>query len=179
MKNSIQALLIGLLTLSFPHFSVAELPIGQSPPLITLQGEAGGRVDGTPWSSSEIKGKVFTLMYVDPDEKEINVHVEKALKDLKLAPGTIGSVAVINMAASWKPNWAINSALEDKQKEFPNTVYVKDMDRTLVKKWNLKDESYDVLLFDKQGQVIFSRDGKLSDQDVATLIKHIKDRLNQ
>jgi hypothetical protein len=173
MKYVISVLLLSVL--SMPLF--AELPVGKKPPEIVLSGDLGARVNGTPWSSSEIKGKVFTMFYVDPDEKDLNDHVSKRLKKEKFPKEKVGSIAIINMDASWAPNFAIESSLEDKQKEYPTTIYVKDFEKVLVDKWKLTDDSSDVLAFDKTGKVIFSKDGKLSDADVEKLLQAIRDNM--
>ena len=148
----------------------AELPLGEKPPLVALP---GGKTDGSVWESKEIVGKVYVLFYVDPDEKEINQHVIKALKKEKFPLDKFSFIAVMNMKATWIPDFAIESMLKSKQKEFTNTVYVKDKNKELVKQWALRDDSSDVVAFDKKGRVIFSKDGKLSLGDVKTLIKEV------
>ena len=65
------------------------LEVGQIPPSLTLEGKAGGRVDGSPWSSSELMGKVHSVFYVDPDKKKVNAHVEKALKKRGISKGQV------------------------------------------------------------------------------------------
>ncbi len=153
---------------------------GEVPPALELTGKKGGRVDGTPWSSTEIKGKVFTLMYVDPDDKELNVHVEQALKAKDYPKDRYGSIAVINMEATWKPNAIINSILKKKQKEFPDTIYVRDMDFYLATAWGLKKKSsYAVLTFDAEGKLLFMKDGKLTDAELEKLIQVIDQALAQ
>ena len=88
---------------------MAELPLGEIPPKIVLQDDLGGRLDGTPWSSEElVSGKIIILFYVDPDESELNNHVTVAIKAEKFPLEKTGSVAVINMAATWLPNVKIN-----------------------------------------------------------------------
>ena len=158
--------------------TLAALPVGTSPAPVSLSGDLGGRLDGKPWSSDELKGKVMVVLYVDPDEKAINEKVEDALKAEKFPYDRYGSVAVINMAASWIPNKFIASALEEKQKKFPNTIYVKDLKRSLVKSWQLKDDSYCIVAFDKDGKVIFSKDGKFADEDTKSLIEAIRKSLS-
>lgn len=157
-----------------PAVASAEVKIGAEPPAVELKGEEGGRVaGGSLWKSSELKGKVHVLFYVDPDEKDLNEHAAQALKAKEFPLSDYGSVAIINMAASWKPNFAIESALEEKQKEFPHTVYVKDFKKVLVDRWKVQDDSSDVLVFDKEGKVVFVKNGKLSDAEVSTLVQAV------
>lgn len=166
-----------VLFLTIPQNVYAELQVGKVPSLITLSGDNGGRVTGEKWSSDEIKDKIYCLMYVDPDEKDINIHVEQALKKENFPKDKFGSIAMINMGASWKPNFVIQSVLEGKQEEFPKTIYVKDINETLVEKWNLKSDSYDIVLFNKKGEVLMSKDGKFSEKDLDKLLKLIKENI--
>ncbi|NOZ12178.1 MAG: transcriptional regulator [Acidobacteria bacterium] len=158
--------------------SASAVELGQVPPTVQLSGKKGGRVNGTPWSSAEIKGKVYTLMYVDPDAKDMNIPTEKALKAQNFPKNLYGSIAVINMNATWKPNFIITKILKGKQKDYPDTIYVRDMDYYIADAWNLKKNgSYAVLCFDKDGKLIFLKDGKLSNADIQKLINTIKTAL--
>ena len=159
-------------------FSVfAEFPLGQVPPVIELYGDQGGRINGESWSSSEIKGRVFALFYVDPDEADINNDASEALKAEDFDKQKYGSYAVINMAATWLPNFALQMKLESKQKDYPNTVYVKDLDKILVNRWGLADDSNDVLIFDRQGKVVFSFDGELNQAQIDEMLQAVRDNL--
>jgi len=163
-----------LFVLFLPMSVFATLPLGEVPPVINLSGDDGGRVDGSPWSSTEMTGKLYYLVYVDPDETEMNEHVEKAMKAIEMDRSRFQSVAVINMDATWLPNAAIASKLKDKQAEYPTTIYVKDMEKSLVKKWNLKNDSYDIVVVGPDGKVVFSVDGKLSDDQLQELLSILK-----
>lgn len=166
-----------LFVLFFPTLALAGADVGQVPTQVELKAKSGGRLDGTGWSSTEMKGKVFVLFYVDPDEKDLNNEASEALRKEEFPAENYQSVAVINMAATWLPNFAIASSLKDKQKQYPRTLYVKDLSKELVKAWGLTDNTSDVLVVGKDGRVIFRKDGKLASQEVGTLIKTVKDNL--
>jgi YtfJ family uncharacterized protein len=151
--------------------------IGEIPPKVELKEKLGGRLDGKPWSSEELQGKVHVLFYVDPDEKDTNNDASEALDREKFSSHKFQSVGIINMAATWLPNFAISSALEDKQKRYPKTIYVRDYKKVLVNTWKIADDSSNVLAFDKQGKLIFRKDGKLTTEEIQTLIKVIRDHL--
>jgi predicted transcriptional regulator len=106
--------------------------------------------------------------------------MENALDEAAFPEDKYASIAVINMDATWLPNTFIASALEEKQKKFPRVTYVKDLKKVLVEKWSLKDDDYDVLVFDKKGQVVFSKAGVLGEDDVKAMIdvirKHLDDK---
>lgn len=156
------------------------LSIGEKPQTVTLQGANGGSVkDSSPWSSEMIKEKVYVMFYVDPDEKEKNERVAEALKAKHFDRSKYGSIAIVNMAATWKPNFIIQKILESKQKKYKDTIYVMDKNKVLVDKWGLADDESDILLFDKNGKVIFYKAGRLSDEDIVKLIHLIEVKMNE
>ncbi len=86
---------------------------------------------------------------------------------------------MINMAATWLPNFAISSALKDKQERYPTTIYVRDYKKVLVQKWGLADDNSVVLAFDKDGRLLFRKDGKLGPEEIETLLATIEQNLNK
>jgi predicted transcriptional regulator len=155
------------------------LVVGQVAPTVTLEGDLGGRVSGESWSSDEIakSGLVTSVFYVDPEEKAANEPVEEAYDKEKFPFERHASIAIINMAAAWYPNSMINNMLKKKQDKFPKTTYVKDMKKTLVKEWDLKDDAVNLIVFDKQGKVLFAKRGKMSPDEITDLMKLIRANL--
>ena len=172
-------LAIKIILILVPTMLLAELPIGEIPPKIVLKGDLGGRIDGTQWSSEElVSEKVIVLFYVDPDESELNNHVSDALKAENYPKEKYGSIGMANMDATWLPNFAINIKLKSKQEKHKETVYVKDLDKILVKKWGLSDDNSNVVVFGKNGRVLYSVDGKFTDAQVKEIVKVVWDNLD-
>ncbi len=71
----------------------------------------------------------------------------------------------------------ISIKLQSKQENHKSTVYVKDLEKILVKKWGLKDDDSDVMLFGKDGKVLYSVDGKFTDTQVKEIVKTVWDNL--
>jgi len=165
------------LTFMLVQPSWAELKMGEVPQTVVLEGDLGGRLNGAPWNSQEMKGKVSVIFYVDPDEKDLNNEASEALKNQNFPRDQFQSYGIINMAATWLPNFLISSALEEKQERYPTTIYVRDYDKTLVKRWRIADDNSDVLAFDKTGKLIFQKDGKLNAQDIEKLIALVRKNL--
>jgi len=166
-----------LFLLLLSALSLAALELGMPLPEITLSGDEGGRLDGTAWSSSELEGKVQLLFYVDPDEKDLNNDFSDAIKAEAFDRSRFASVAIINMAATWKPNFAINAALKKKQQKFKKTLYLRDMDKKLVSEWGLADNDSYVILFDKNGLVLFYHAGKIDAAMTQKVIQLIKEQM--
>ncbi|WP_457749458.1 YtfJ family protein [Sulfurimonas sp.] len=154
------------------------LTIGEAPKNVTIEGEKGGLVKGGAWNSNMLKNKVFVMFYVDPDEKDVNEDFSQALKKQHYREkGAFGSIAIVNMAATWKPNFAIEAILKGKQKEFPKTIYVKDKDKTLVKEWKIADDASNIVIFSKDGKVLFYKSGKMSEDDTQKAFQIIEENI--
>jgi YtfJ family uncharacterized protein len=176
MKHLVKGLIFVLAAFLINQAAQA-VEMGEIPPKVELKEKLGGRLDGKPWSSEELRGKVHVLFYVDPDEKDTNNDASEALDKEKFPSDKYQSVGIINMAATWLPNFAISSSLNDKQKRYPRTIYVRDYKKVLVQAWNIADDSSDVLVFDKKGVLIFRKDGKLTAAEIQTLLKVIREHL--
>jgi len=178
MKDVLRMVLAAFFAASIvPAAAWAGAEVGRVPPNLELKDKLGGRLDGAPWSSEELKGKVHVLFYVDPDEKDTNNETSEALDREKFPSENFQSVAVINMAATFMPNFLISSSLKEKQEKYPRTLYVRDYKKALVHEWKLADDSSDVLAFDKDGKVIFRKDGKLTQEEIQELLKVVKENL--
>ncbi|HUL31756.1 MAG TPA: YtfJ family protein [Thermodesulfobacteriota bacterium] len=176
MKSLVKGLIF-LFSILLINQVAQAIDIGEIPPKVELKEKLGGRLDGPPWGSEELRGKVHVLFYVDPDEKDTNNDASEALDKEDFPTDKFQSVGIVNMAATWLPNFAIFSSLKDKQKRYPRTLYVRDYKKVLVGAWKIADDSSDVLAFDKQGKLIFRKDGKLTRGEIQALIKAIRDHL--
>ena len=157
--------------------SSLAIEIGEVPSTVSLDGKNGGKIDGTSWSSEMLKGKVHVVFYVDPDKKDLNKSLTQTLKKRHFNRKKYASVAIINLAATWMPNVLIESKLKSKQKEFPDTTYVKDKKKVLVNKWKLADDNSDILIFDKKGKLIYKKFDKLSDKEITSVLALIEKNL--
>jgi predicted transcriptional regulator len=147
--------------------SLYALTIGEVPKNVVIDGKNGGLVDGGGWNSNMLKDKVYVMFYVDPDKKDVNEDFSQALKKKEYRKkGDFSSIAIINLAATWKPNFIIEAILKSKQKEFPKTIYVKDKNKILVHQWNLGDDASNIVIFSKTGRILFYKSGKMSEPDM-------------
>jgi YtfJ family uncharacterized protein len=167
-----------ILIASILTLNLSALTVGKVPKQVTISDDNGGLVkDASAWDSATLKDKVLVMFYVDPDEKDLNDEFSQILKKKKYNRENYGSLAVINLAATWKPNFIISSILKSKQKEFPDTIYVKDKNKILVKEWKLADDNSDIIIFAKNGKVLFHKDGKMQENDIQNALKLIEDNL--
>ena len=169
---------IGIIAL-LATVNLFAITVGEKPKEVSISGENGGLVkDGAAWNSSMLKENVYVMFYVDPDEKDVNEHFTQALKKKEYRKkGAYGSIAIINLAATWKPNFVIESILKGKQEEFPDTIYVKDKNKVLVQEWELGDDASNILIFDKEGILLFYKSGKMSEDDMQKAFKLIEENI--
>ncbi len=167
-------IILSVLVLCATSFAVE---LGKVPKHVVIDGQNGGNVVGKPWDSSMLKGKIYTLFYVDPDKKDLNNALADALKAKNFDRKKVDSVAIINLAATWIPNVILESILKKKQKKFPDTIFVKDKKKVLVHAWKLADDNSDILIFDKKGRLIYKKFGKVSNAEIKKVIKLIEKNL--
>ena len=153
------------------------LSVGEIPAEVTLSGENGSCVDGTDWHSAMLKDKVYLLFYINPNKKDDNKHFIDTLHAKNYDREKYGSVAIINLKATWIPNFAIESKLKAKQEEFPQTTYVKDKNRYLVERWGMADDAFNVVLFDKEGKVLYLHAGLIEGEEMEKIFALIEKNL--
>ena len=129
----------------------AELPLGEVPPVIELSGDKGEGSMVKAGAAANSRRRYLPFSMLIPMRRTSTMMPAKRSKP-RILTSRNGSVAVINMAATWMPNFAIQMKLESKQKDYPTTTYVKDMEKILVEQWGLADDSNDVLIFDREGK---------------------------
>lgn len=164
-----------LLLASFNCFALAP---GDTVSTIVLEYGDGQKVEGGAFTTESMKGKLAVLFYVDPDEKDTNEPFAEALRQKDFSLDKYSSFAVINMAATWLPNFAIASSLKEKQKKYPRTIYAMDMKKRFVKEWGLGDDASVIVIMDKNGKILYRHDGKLDDAEISKAIAVIEANLN-
>lgn len=151
------------------------LTINEQAPDITLSGDDGGYiVDDKAFKLSDLKGKLNVIWYVDPDEKELNETAQEALRAAKFPLDKVGSIAIVNFAATIIPNWILGGVVSDSQEKNKNTTYIKDLNKVLVKKWNLKDDSSNVIILSKDLKVLYWFGGKLDKKETDTMLETVR-----
>lgn len=167
-----------ILLSAFLTLNLSAVTVGEVPTAVVIDSNNGGMVlDGSAWDSSTIKDKLYVMFYVDPDEKDTNNEFSATLKEKKYDRSNYASLAVINLAATWKPNFVIESILKGKQEEFPDTIYVKDKSSVLVNEWQIDDDASNILIFSKRGELLFYKSGKMSQEDISNAIKIIEENI--
>lgn len=172
MKKTILAVFFILLWCALPAWA-SELKVGEKAPDFNLK-DSQGKIYSL--DSDEFKGRVVSAFYVDPDEKDLNNHVEDALlKDQGLdRKNTYKGFGITNLKASKLPNFIIKSVIKSKQ-EKTKAIILLDYDYTILNLWGLKNHSSDLVVLDKDRICRYVYNGKLPPEEVTKVIDIIKE----
>ena len=155
------------------------LNFNEIPKSVKLSNKNGGQTDGTVWNSTMLKGKIHTLLYIDPDQRHDTTAILDAINGKKFDTKKHKLVAIINLASTWMPNALIETKLKSNQKDMPHMLYVFDKTKHLLKNWNLKDDSINVLIFDKNGKLIYQKSGNFNSAKIQNILKMIEQNINK
>jgi len=172
MKKILAAVLV-LLCCSVLNVFAAELKVGDKAPDFSLKDSKGKAYS---LASPEFQGKVMSILYVDPDEKDLNSHVEDALmKDPGLERNVrYKGLGITNLKASKKPNFLIKEVIKNKQ-EKTGAVILLDYDFTILSLWGLKNDTSSLVILDKERICRYVYNGKLPPAEVAKALRIIKE----
>ncbi|TNI78897.1 YtfJ family protein [Aeromonas sobria] len=180
MKHLVLTLAL-LPSLVFAH----NIKDGNPVPLVNVndQGELvlnGKDIGYQPWQSQALTGKVFMIQHIAgrSSAKELNAPMIEAIKAAKLPQDKYQTVTIINSNdAIWGTSGFVKSSAEDSKKEFPWSAMVLDAKGMARNAWDLTPESSAIILLDKEGKVLFAKDGPLDANNITTVMGLIKSHL--
>ena len=144
-----------------------------------MEKDKGGKIDGSAFDTASIKGKVYLVIYTDPDKRDLNEEFFEKVKAKHFDRKKYNSIAIVNMAATWIPNFLLNAILKAKQKKYPYTIYVKDNEKVLVRVWKLPDNDQVVLIFDRNGRVRYIVQGKMTQREQARALHMLQELIDE
>ena len=183
MKNKT---LLALAIACSPMFALAHnLSVGQPVPSIevTNYGEIMVKDNDTnyqSWSSQDMLGKVRVIQAIAgrSSSKELNAPLMAAITAAKFPEDGYQTTTIINQDdAIWGTGSFVKSSAEDSKKEFPWSSMVLDEDGVVASAWQLAEESSAIIVQDKQGHVLFVKEGALNEDEVQQVLTLIKDNI--
>lgn len=153
--------------------AAAELKVGDRAPDFILSDSLGKEYS---LNSPELKGRVIYFNYADIGSKDLNKHVDDALKKdpgLDRKKSYVG-MGIANMKASIVPNFVIARAIKSKQEE-TGAVILLDPNYTILNLWGLKNHTSNIVVLDKNRICRYLYKGKLPPEEYENLIKIIKE----
>ncbi|AXT69764.1 YtfJ family protein [Vibrio parahaemolyticus] len=178
--------LLPLLLAMTPSLSFANnLTIGENVPdvrvgaygEIVMQGEG---VAYQPWAAQNMLGKVRVIQAIAgrSSAKEMNAPLMSAITAAKFPQESYQTTTIINQDdAIWGTGSFVKSSAQDSKKEFPWSSMVLDENGLVAKAWGLEQESSAIIVQDKQGKVLFSKEGPLEQNEITQVIELIKQNI--
>lgn len=153
-------------------FGQSNLEVGKEAPAWSFPD-----ADGKVFTMDNWAGKVLQVNYVDPDESEMNEKFNDAVKkaidvDSLISRDKFKGMGVVDCAATWKPDFAIRIIAGKKAKKFKTTILF-DYDAELRKSWGLKEDSYNVVILDKNRVCRAIVRSEMTDEQIESFIKLI------
>jgi len=148
---------------------------------MVLEAKALGR---RPWNSRETEGRICTIYHLaarmgidDLNKPYIDALIAAKLPEFT-PDGAYKTLTVLNLAdALWGTVALGRSRLEDSQRDFPYALHVLDDQGLARAAWGLKPKTSAVILLDRDGTVLFLKEGKLSPEEIARAVGIIKGKL--
>lgn len=133
--------------------------------------------DGIVHTMDTWKGKVLQINYVDPDESDLNDPfndaIDKAVDVDKIIPRDhFKGFGIVDCESTWKPNGLIRLIAGKKAEKYETTILF-DYDAILREQWGLPEDSYSVIIVDKNRVVRALYKGKIPENEIPEIIKLI------
>ena len=180
MKNKT---LLAVMLSCTPVIALAHnLKLGESVPNVEVAsyGEVileGKETKFTKWSTQNMLGKVRVIQAIAgrSSAKELNAPMMTAITAAKFPDESYQTTSIINQDDSiWGTGSFVKSSIQDSKKEFPWSSMVLDESGTVASSWALKEESSAIIVQDKQGKILFVKEGALNESEVTQVIELIK-----
>ncbi|MEZ9208859.1 YtfJ family protein [Vibrio splendidus] len=180
MKNKT---LLAFLAAASPLFANAHnLSVGTTLPAVDVSnyGEIvlnDGNTRYQAWATNDLLGKVRVVQAIAgrSSSKELNAPLMAAITASKFAEDSYQTTTIINQDdAIWGTGSFVKSSAESSKEEFPWSSMVLDEDGTVASSWALKEESSAIIVQDKQGKILFVKEGALNESEVTQVIELIK-----
>lgn len=175
-----------MIALLFSGVAMADrLQTGQPVPpvFIAEKGEmvlSQGDIRYQRWNSQSLSGKVRLVIHVAGrlSAKEQSAPLIAALQQARLPRDRFQTTTIVNTddALPGSALFVVRSIAASK-KAAPWQQFIIDSSGVTAHSWHLQPEGASVLVIDPQGIVRFAKDGALSTEDVASVMKQLRELL--
>jgi len=172
MKRLVWIVMV-MLFWSVSTVAAAELKVGDRAPDFRLKDSLGKEYT---LNSPELKGRVVYFNYSDPGSKDMNKHVDDALKQdkgLDRKKSYVG-FGIANMKASFLPDFAIAKIVKSKQQETGAVIFLDD-NYIILNAWGLTNKVSNVVVLDKDRICRYIYKGRVPSAEMTKLIQIIKE----
>ena len=144
---------------------------------IVMQGKG---IAYQPWASQNMLGKVRVIQAIAgrSSAKEMNAPLMSAITAAKFPQESYQTTTIINQDDSiWGTGSFVKSSAQDSKQEFPWSSMVLDKDGKVASTWALQEESSAIIVQDKQGKILFIKEGALTTDEINQVIQLIQQNI--
>lgn len=162
-----------------------NIKVGQSVAAVSV--DKGGEIfiknDNTsylPWTTEQMLGKVRVIQAIAgrSSAKAMNAPLMEAITNEHFPEDDYQTTTIVNQNDSiWGTGSFVKSSAEDGKQDFPWSSMVLDSDGVVSKAWLLAESTSTIIVQNKMGQVLYSKQGQLTDQDIQQVLQLIKKSL--
>lgn len=172
MKKFIMISLLLSFTLMAINAQDMKIEVGKKVPEWVLPD-----ANGLDHSMDTWKGKVLQINYVDPDEESLNDHFNDAVDKATDVDKIIDSeyfkgFGIVDTKSTWKPTGIIKMIAKRKEKKYGTTILF-DNEGILHDEWGAPEDSYTVVIADKDRICRALYTGRIPDDEVEDIIQLI------
>jgi hypothetical protein len=139
-----------------------------------------------PWKSTDQDGRVRTIYHLaarvgmdDVNKAYIDALIAANLPE-RAPDGAYKTVTILNLAdALWGTHALGLNSLEKNQRKTPYAFFVADEKGAAREAWGLKPKASAVIILDRDGTVLFFKEGQLSPEEISRAVALIRDRVKQ
>ena len=197
-----KAIVLTLATFFAASFALAEsIVVGQKLPSVTIEKagqmvfdyeivdgamvyKKGSKITHKTFNSDDLNGKVYSIYHLASRSgvDGINQPYIDALTAAKLPQyepdSPYKTLTILNSDdALWGTASVAVGMFEGSQKKLAHDYYVVDSEGKALSAWGLQPKNSAVIVLDREGTVLYFKEGKMSDADIATAIEIIQQQL--
>ncbi|TAA47683.1 YtfJ family protein [Corallincola spongiicola] len=182
-KTDLRLLIFIIVYGFFTCFTVSahNLSVGGTAPTVAVDklGEivlTKEEISYQPWDTSKLAGKVRVIqaMAGRTSAKQMNAPLMTMISEQHFPEQSYQTTTIINQDdAMWGTSGIVKSSAESSKKEFPWSSLVVDQEGDIAKAWGLKEESSAIIVQNQMGEILFVKEGKLSDKEMQQVIELI------
>lgn len=132
------------------------------------------------WSSSQLSGKIRLIQHIAgrSSAKALNAPLIEAIKAAHFPHDKYQTTTIINLDdALFGTGSFVVSSVEQSKQEFPWSSFVLDADGLVQQQWGLATGSSAIILLNPQGQILFVKEGQLTDAEISQVLALIRSQL--
>jgi hypothetical protein len=139
-----------------------------------------GHIRYQAWNSNSLTGKVHMIQHLAArlSTRKINQPFTDRITAAQFPRDKYLTTTILNVDdALWGSTAFVYGELEDSKKQYSYTSIIADSRGKAQKVWQLQKKNSSIILLDKNGQVLFFKEGALTAQEIESTLELIKTHL--